>query len=303
MEHKVPYQPSSTRGVEIVPARAGWKYLGFETRRAAAGETLEGRTEGVELCLVVLAGDATVEAAGESRSFRGRAGVFAGLPHALYLPPGYAWRVLAASDVEIALATAPAEGRLPPRFIAPEDVKVEIRGGHNVTRQISHLIDPGGAEKLLCVEVYTPSGNWSSYPPHKHDVQALPDEVDLEEVYHYRFQPRDGWALQRLYTDDRSLDEVVRAEDGDTVLVRQGYHPVVTAPGYDCYYLNFLAGDTPSWVARDEPRLAWVRGNWEGAAERLRLPLGAVSVADGTARADGVPTAGGKAVTPEGGAK
>lgn len=274
MRHKVPYEPTGVTGAVLTPRDAGWKYLGFETRRAAPGETLSGSTDGVELCLVVLAGDATISAVGETRTFKGRAGVFAGLPHALYLPPGQEWRLRADSAVEVALATAPAEGRLRPRFITPDDVEVEIRGGHNVTRQISHVIDPGGAEKLLCVEVYTPSGNWSSYPPHKHDVQAPPDEVDLEEVYHYRFQPRDGWALQRLYTDDRSLDEVVRAEDGDTVLVGQGYHPVVTAPGYDCYYLNFLAGDTPSWVARDEPQLAWVRGNWEGAAERLRLPLG-----------------------------
>lgn len=273
MEHKIGYDRAGARGAEVTPESAGWKYMTFETRRAAAGETLSGRTEGVELCLVLLSGDATFESAGQSRSVKGRAGVFAGLPHALYLPPGQAWSVRADTALEVGLATAPAEGRLAPRFITPEDVGVEIRGGHNVTRQISHVIDPGDAEMLLCVEVYTPSGNWSSYPPHKHDVQAPPDEVDLEEVYHYRFQPADGWALQRLYTDDRSLDVVVRAEDGDTVLVRQGYHPVVTAPGYDCYYLNFLAGLTPSWVARDEPQLAWVRGNWEGGPDRMRLPL------------------------------
>ncbi|MFA5568175.1 MAG: 5-deoxy-glucuronate isomerase [Trueperaceae bacterium] len=273
MEHKVTYEKDARVGVEITPRRAGWQYLGFEARRAAAGQSLSGRTEGVELCLVVLGGDCVLEAAGNSWQVDGRAGVFQGLPHALYLPPGHEWRLRAVTDVEVGIATAPAEGKLEPRFITPNDVKVEIRGGHNVTRQISHVIDPGGAEKLLCVEVYTPSGNWSSYPPHKHDVQALPDEVDLEEVYHYRFQPHSGWALQRLYTDDRSLDEVVRAEQGDTVIVRRGYHPVVTAPGYDCYYLNYLAGVTPSWVARDEPDLAWVRGNWEGAPERLRLPL------------------------------
>jgi 5-deoxy-glucuronate isomerase len=273
MEHMIGYDRARQLGVEVTPQSAGWQYLTFETRRAAAGETLSGSTEGVELCLVLLGGDATFEWAGETRRVQGRKNVFAGLPHALYLPPGHTWSLRADSAVEVGLATAPAEGRLPPRFIAPDDVTVEIRGGHNVTRQISHIVDPGQAEKLLCVEVYTPSGNWSSYPPHKHDVQAPPDEVDLEEVYHYRFQPADGWALQRLYTDDRSLDAVVRPEEGDTVLVRQGYHPVVTAPGYDCYYLNFLAGVTPSWVARDEPQLAWVRGNWEGGEERLRLPL------------------------------
>ncbi len=173
----------------------------------------------------------------------------------------------------MAVGFAPAEGRYPVRFIKPEDVEIEIRGGHNATRQISHILDPGDAEKLLCVEVYTPSGNWSSYPPHKHDIQNPPEEVDLEEIYHYRFQPDNGWALQRLYNDDRSLDEVLKVGDGDTVLVREGYHPVVTAPGYDAYYLNFLAGETPSWIARDEPDLAWVRGQWEGSEDRLKLPL------------------------------
>jgi 5-deoxy-glucuronate isomerase len=148
-----------------------------------------------------------------------------------------------------------------------------MRGGHNVTRQITHILDPGDAEHLLCVEVYTPSGNWSSYPPHKHDVQNPPEEVNLEEVYYYRLHPEDGWAVQRLYTDDRSLDERLLISHGDAVLVRQGYHPVVTAPGYDLYYLNFLAGETPSWVAKDEPNLAWVRDAWEGAPDRMRLPL------------------------------
>jgi 5-deoxy-glucuronate isomerase len=97
--------------------------------------------------------------------------------------------------------------------------------------------------------------------------------VDLDEVYHYRLDPADGWALQRLYTDERDFDTVLVVADGDTVLVRRGYHPVVTPPGYDAYYLNVLAGDEPSWVARDEPRLAWVRDAWQGREGRLRLPL------------------------------
>ena len=166
-----------------------------------------------------------------------------------------------------------AAGKLSPRLNTTNDVKVKIRGGHNATLQITHVLDPGYAEKLLCVEVYTPSGNWSSYPPHRHDAHDPPREVDLEEVYYYRMQPDDGWALQRLYTDDRSLDEVVVAQQGDAVMVRRGYHPVVAAPGYDVYYLNFLAGPTPSWAAHDDPQLAWVRENWAGRPDRLRLPL------------------------------
>jgi 5-deoxy-glucuronate isomerase len=272
-EHKVGASSGNGEAVRITPERAGWRNLDFRVERYAAGFVSEGESGANELCLVFMGGDAEMRAAGRSWRIEGRRDVFGGLPHAVYLPPGERFELRAQGPLEVAFAAAPAEGRLPARLITPEEVKVEIRGGHNVTRQISHILDPGDAEHLLCVEVYTPSGNWSSYPPHKHDVQAPPEEVDLEEIYHYRIKPDDGWALQRLYNDDRSLDEVVVAQNGDTVLVRQGYHPVAAAPGYDCYYLNFLAGETPSWVARDEPRLAWVRGSWEGAEDRLRLPL------------------------------
>ncbi len=279
IEHKIASSFSSSSQspqvpqVEVTAERAGWRFLEFCVMAYGAGQAVTGKTEGDEVCMVFLSGDAVVEAAGERWTVHGRRGVFAGLPHALYLPPDQTYTLKPTTPVEIAFGRAPAEGRLPPRLITPEDATVEIRGGHNVTRQISHILDPGDAEKLLCVEVYTPSGNWSSYPPHKHDVQDPPDEVELEEVYYYRLKPEDGWAMQRLYSDDRKLDEVVLARHGDAVLVREGYHPVVAAPGYDCYYLNFLAGETPSWVARDEPQLAWVRGNWEGGQDRLRLPL------------------------------
>ena len=273
MEHKIPAENGQGRNVHITPDRAGWRSLEFGVQSYPAGKVAAGETGGSEMCMVFLSGDATVRAAGNEWRIEGRRDVFAGLPHAVYLPPGEKFELDAGSQVEVGFAAAPAEGKLAPRLIRPDEVKVEIRGGHNVTRQISHILDPGDAEHLLCVEVYTPSGNWSSYPPHKHDVQAPPDEVELEEIYHYRIQPADGWAIQRLYNDDRSLDELVVAQHGDTVLVREGYHPVAAAPGYDCYYLNFLAGETPSWTARDEPRLAWVRGNWEGGPKRLQLPL------------------------------
>jgi len=260
---------------DVTPARAGWAHLGFQVRHLRAGEGFVAESGGHEVALVLLGGDADLAVGGERWSVGGRPHVFAGLPHALYVPPDQRWSVRATSDLEIALGSATAVGRHPPRLITPHDVQVEIRGGHNATRQISHVIDPGGAEKLLCVEVYTPSGNWSSFPPHKHDEHRPGVEVDLDEVYHYRIDPPEGWALQRLYTDDRSLNDVVVVADGDTVLVRRGYHPVVMAPGYDGYYLNFLAGEHPSWEARDEPDLAWVRGQWAGREGRLRLPLGA----------------------------
>ena len=274
MQHVVRAAKGDTLRAEVTPASAGWQHLAFQLHEYPEGGRFERQSGSDEVALVLLRGDAELEAGGQRWSVRGRRGVFEGLPYALYVPPGQTYALRASGPVEFALGMAKAEGRLPPRLITPEDVKVEIRGGHNATRQISHVIDPGEAEKLLCVEVYTPSGNWSSYPPHKHDVYEAGVEAELDEVYHYRLDPPDGWALQRLYTDDRSLDEVVLARDGDTVLVRQGYHPVVTAPGYDAYYLNLLAGDDPTWDARDEPDLAWVRGQWEGREGRLRLPLG-----------------------------
>jgi 5-deoxy-glucuronate isomerase len=274
MKHVVRSDETSSFRQEITPESAGWKYLTFHLHTMNAGETYEGESLGRELIMVFLSGSAAVGAGSHRWEFTGRDTPFQGLPHALYVPPRHSYIVEATTPLEVAVAFAPAEGRHPVRFITPEDVRVEIRGGHNVTRQITHLVDPGQAEKLLCVEVYTPSGNWSSYPPHKHDVQNPPEEVKLEEIYHYRLNPPDGWALQRLYNDERSLDEVVLVHEGDTVLVREGYHPVVAAPGYDAYYLNFLAGETPSWIAKDEPRLAWVRGQWEGGPGRLKLPLG-----------------------------
>ena len=273
MEEHIVHAGGGALPTEVTPERAGWKLLGFQARVLGAGETLTLESRGNELCLIFLSGDATVKVGGETWRVEGRKGVFAGLPYSVYVPPDSMVTVQAEGGLEVAVGSAPAAGKLSPRLIRPEDVKVEIRGGHNVTRQISHVLDPGDAERLLCVEVYTPSGNWSSYPPHKHDVQNPPDEVDLEEVYYYRLHPEDGWAVQRLYTDDRSLDERLLVGHKDAVLVRRGYHPVVAAPGYDVYYLNFLAGETPSWTAKDEPQLAWVRGSWAGAPDRMTLPL------------------------------
>ena len=259
--------------IEITPASAGWRHLSFVVRDVAAGRSWRDEDPDHERCLVVLSGDVTFEVAGARNVVVGREAVFAGLPHAQYLPPGVPCDVTASSAAVIGIGKAPASGRFAPRFITPDDVTVEIRGGHNAERQITHVIDPGQAERLLCVEVYTPSGNWSSYPPHRHDEYVPGVEVDLDEVYHYRIAPPDGWGMQRLYDDARELDDVVVVGDGDTVLVRRGYHPVVMAPGYDGYYLNFLAGDRPTWEARDEPDLAWVRGNWAGGPDRLKLPL------------------------------
>lgn len=256
--------------VEVTPVTAGWRYLGFSVHTRKAGEFLEGRTRDEELILVVLGGNGELRVGGLAQAFEGRRDVFDGLPHFAYVPRHTAYRVTAWTELEVACGSAPAQLDFEPRICTPADVQVEMRGGHNVTRQISHLVDPGfGCQRLLAVEVYTPSGNWSSYPPHRHDEDDPPRQVRLEEIYYYRMAP-DGFAIQRLY--DEEHDDCVLVRDRDTVLVKRGYHPVVAGPGYDVYYLNILAGDTPSWAAADDPHLAWVRGTWN-SRQPLRLPM------------------------------
>ena len=159
------------------------------------------------------------------------------------------------------------------RLVTPEDVATSLRGGGNASRQIVDIIRPDfPADKLVVVEVYTPGGNWSSYPPHKHDVHNPPAEVDLDEIYYYRIdRPREGFALQRLYSPDKSQDFTVRAEDGDAVLVRSGYHPVVAGPGYNVYYLNFLAGTSRTLAGTEDPNHVWLKSTWKEMDPRLPL--------------------------------
>lgn len=273
MQYRIPARSNGEERTLVTPADAGWEWLRFEVHVLEAGRPWRRESADRELAIVFQRGDAEVTVGGERWTVEGRRDVFFGMAHTVYVPPDQAVEITPSSEVEVAIGSAPAEGKLAPRLIRPEDVKIEIRGGHNVTRQVSHVLDPDDAEHLLCVEVYTPSGNWSSYPPHRHDVQDPPNEVALEEIYHHRVAPADGWMVQRLYDDAREMDELMLVRDRDTVLVPRGYHPYAATPGYDGYYLNFLAGETPLWIVRDEPQLAWVRDHWEGREDGLRLPL------------------------------
>jgi 5-deoxy-glucuronate isomerase len=212
--------------------------------------------------------------AGEGFTFElgPRASVFEQLPWTVYLPRDTAYRI--EGDAELAIASAPVERKLEPVLQLPEDVDVEIRGAANVTRQINNMIQPGfPAERLLVVEVLTPSGNWSSYPPHKHDEDRFPDEVKLEEVYYYRAPAPEAFAFQRLYSPQRDFDETWTVRHGDVVLVPYGYHPFTAAPGYDFYYLNALAGDHHSMANTDDPKLAWIRETWREQPKDPRVPL------------------------------
>jgi 5-deoxy-glucuronate isomerase len=252
----------------VTPKTAGWRYLSF---RVGAG-SFATETGDEEICLVALGGRCRVEAMGESWELGGRANVFAGMPSALYLPRETSYRV--EGDAELAVCGALCEQRREPVFIGPQDVEIEVRGAGNATRQINHIVKPEfPAERLLVVEVFTPSGNWSSYPPHKHDEDRPPGEVILEEVYYYRAARPEAFALQRLYSPRHEVDVTVTVRDGDLMLVPYGYHTTCAAQGYDLYYLNALAGDRRSMAASDDPQLAWIRAAWETMEKDPRVPL------------------------------
>jgi len=251
----------------------GYEYLAFENLKLEAGGGREGETAARELAIVVLGGRCSVESSrGEWRNFGARAHVFDGKPYTLYLPLQTRFRISTPTGCDLALCYAKAEEEHPARLVTPEDVQVEVRGGGNATRQINNMIRPDfPAHRLLVVEVYTPAGNWSSYPPHKHDVHNPPHEVDLEEIYYYRVRSPEGYAIQKVYTKDRRIDATLTVRDGELVLVPEGYHPVVAAHGYDVYYLNALAGSARSMAASDDPDYAWVRSEWREKDPRLPL--------------------------------
>ena len=273
-------RPGADGTIRLDPTRAGWRYLSFETVVATAAGVAITAAEGSETCLVVLGGrDVAIEGGGEHWELEGREDPFAGMPSALWLPDGRELRAsTSGGQATIAVARAPRSGRegvaAEPIVIRPETVKVEIRGAGNATRQINHIIDPDfPADRLEVVEVVTPSGNWSSWPPHKHDVDDMPTEAVLEEVYHYRFRRPEAWGIQRVYRGDRSRDAIWEVRDGDVVIVPDGYHPFTAAHGDDAYYLNALAGDRRTMACSFDPDLDWVRETWASMELDPRLPL------------------------------
>ena len=272
----VPSVGSSGESMVVTPESTGFEYLTMRIRKISRGEKFSSETGACELGLVVLGGRCSVEStAGSWFDFGSRAHVFDGLPTALYLPIETEFTVVAETDCEVALCFSRAEENFPARLIKPGEVEVEIRGGANATRQINHILKPEfPAQRLLLVEVYTPSGNWSSYPPHKHDVHSPPEEVDLEELYYYKIDRPEGYAIQRVYTPDGRIDETLTVRDGELVLIPEGYHPVVAAHGYNVYYLNALAGSARSMAASDDPAYAWVRQSWTEQDQRVPLVKG-----------------------------
>ena len=275
---------SSSSEVEyqhITSHEAGWEYLNFTARIVNPGEKWMGETGNNEYLFVLLGGNFNARtSAGNWTTSNGRRNVFSGLPHALYLPMNTEFEITPSGGLlDIACGWCRAEEKFPAKFITPSDVvdmEIEFRGGDNASRQINRILPPGSpCSKLVCVEVYTPSGNWSSFPAHKHDsrkkdpASGAVTEADLEEIYFYKISKPQGFAIQKIYNDDRSLDEIAEPHNNDVVLIPEGYHPVVAGHGYNVYYLNFLAGSDQSLASSDDPDHKWIYGTWKGMDPRV----------------------------------
>jgi 5-deoxy-glucuronate isomerase len=251
---------------------AQWEWMSFFVRRLLPGETYRARVEKEEAAFVLLGGTCSADWGAGAQIIGMRKDVFDGFPYTLYLPSGNEVTFVAQTTCEIAECRVPSTAKLQPKMITPSEVVSSLRGGANASRQIVDIMLPAfPADRLMVIEVYTPGGNWSSYPPHKHDVHNPPSEVDLDEIYYYRIRQRDGFAFQHLYSKENQNSRIIQARDGDTVLVRSGFHPVVAGPGYDVYYLNFLAGSARALAVTEDAQHVWIRDTWKQTDPRLPI--------------------------------
>jgi 5-deoxy-glucuronate isomerase len=272
--------------LEVTPERAGWELISFQVRRLGSGHSWSAATQESEVALVNLSGRYSVTSnRGAWAGLGGRRDVFRGAAHVLYLPRRSEFTVTADEGGEFAVAAVPTDEDHAPFLTTPGQVKRSVRGGDNVSRQINDLLPPGSpVHRLVLVEVYTPGGNWSSYPPHKHDRHVVAPngtliEADLEEVYFYKLDRHEGCAYQWIYTDAASplhaagqpIDALIRVENNCAVLVPEGYHPVTSLPGYTAYYLNVLAGSAQSLANQDDPRFGWVKETYRAPDPRVPL--------------------------------
>ena len=269
--------------VDISAADAGWTYSGLRVAVLEAGESLALDTGDDELLVLPLAGGVDVETGGEVHRLTGRSGVFEGITDSLYVPRRTAMTLTSAAGGRFALPAATAVRDLPVRYLGRDQVRTDLRGAGDCSRQVNNYALNNGVETshLLCCEVLTPGGNWSSYPAHKHDRRGA-DERELEEIYYFEIASSPagdpGFGLHRTYASDpdRPIDLCVEIRDGDVALVPHGYHgPCVAAPGYDMYYLNVMAGPDEDlvWLAPDDPAHHWIRDTWEGQDVDPRLPM------------------------------
>lgn len=274
-------KPKSNTGIyhSISPESANWQYLSFEARAMDQNESWEHHTEENEMVIVLLSGNFEVTSdKGNWKTDNGRKDVFSGVAHTLYLPRHTSFTLTALSEkLDIAYGWCRADEDFSAKFVTPEDTPVVIFGGDNATRQFNDLVPPGfGCHSIVVREVYTPSGNWSSFPAHKHDERILAGDGTVlepiqEETYFYKFQKPEAYAIQQVYTKDRSLDEIVRPHHNDVVMIPKGFHPVVAEHGFHCYYLNFLAGTDQCLANTTDPDHEWIYDSWTSKDQRLPL--------------------------------
>jgi 5-deoxy-glucuronate isomerase len=263
MPSKLLVKPAKKTGrvISVTPASAKWKYVGHDVWKLAPGKSAKGEEARRETCIVFISGKGSVMVEGTAfGELGGRSNVFDGKPWSVYVPPGLKWSVKATTECVLNICTAPARKKGTAFVIAPDELSIETRGQGSNTRYVCNILpeQDARAESLLVVEVITPNGSTSSYPSHKHDKNNLPHESLLEETYYHRLNPPQGFAFQRVYTDDRKLDEAMAVEDGDVTMVPKGYHPCATIHGYDLYYLNVMAGPVRTWKFNNQKEHVWL---------------------------------------------
>jgi len=244
----------------VGPADSDLSFISFGLLSLGDGETWQSSFPAQETLFVLLDGRCDFRAGDcDWRGIGERKHVFDGKPTAVYLPPGVAFDVTGRGEVEIALCGAAADHGPAATLITPDQVGVRHVGHGSFAREIYDIATPANlaARRLLVGETYNPPGLWSSYPPHKHDLHRPPQESKLEEVYHFRLDPPQGFGMQRVYGE--GFDESYAVQDRDTVAITKGYHPVVAAPGYRLYYLWMLAGEERVMLPWDDPAHAWTR--------------------------------------------
>jgi 5-deoxy-glucuronate isomerase len=257
-------RPAGSRGKvhDITPANAGWGYVGFTLYRLEPGDVAAEVTGDREVILVLVEGKALVHTTGQDWGEMGaRMNVFEKTPpHCLYVPNGQDWRAVATTACTLAVCSAPGTGGYPAQRLGPDGIELTPRGKGTNTRHVNNIAMEGRlvAASLLVTEVFTPAGHWSSYPSHRHDEDDFPRMTYLEETYYHRLNPGQGFGVQRVYTEDGSLDTTMAVQSHDVVLVPKGHHPCGAPYGYEMYYLNVMAGPIRKWRFQNDPDHDWI---------------------------------------------
>ena len=252
------------RALHVTPESAGWSNLEFSIVNVEPSQPWREQRDERETAIVPQSGSGVVKVQDRVVELH-RTSVFEQMPTIVYVPPGVEFEIESDSELQAAVGSAPAEGKLPVRVIEPDEMRSEMRGGGAAYRQVVHaLAHPIPAERLILYEVYVPRGTWSGWPPHCHDGRD--GSPYLEEVYYFRLDQPEGYCIHRNWRDDEDFDDVVVAKDADVVLVPKGYHTSIACPGSNMYFLNYLAGELVEDERRTPPCFAaehtWIEADW-----------------------------------------